>query len=244
MSFFKGPTIVRESLELALDAASLRSYPGSGTTWYDISGNGSHLTLNSASTWVSNGAASYMNFESGIAKYLPGGYLTTIPGTTSGTGTICIFSTVKAPDGDWKTLVRGTPADPDHQVIIYSNDGISLGMYDNDAGGFQDTGFDMNTLPNYTSQFNFMVWKFADISPYYQFYYNNNLSSPQATLTTSYAAFNSGFSCIGGYHDGSNSPTVFSQEFGKISVFLYYSKHLTTAELEQNYNALRGRFGL
>ncbi len=34
-----GPTIVRNGLVLALDAADKKSYPGSGTTWYDISGN-------------------------------------------------------------------------------------------------------------------------------------------------------------------------------------------------------------
>jgi hypothetical protein len=33
-----GPTIVRNGLILALDAADKKSYPGSGTTWYDISG--------------------------------------------------------------------------------------------------------------------------------------------------------------------------------------------------------------
>jgi hypothetical protein len=45
MGFFRGPNIVRDGLVLALDAASPRSYPGSGTTWYDLSGNGNNGTL-------------------------------------------------------------------------------------------------------------------------------------------------------------------------------------------------------
>lgn len=39
-----GPTIVRDGLALALDAADKKSYPGSGTTWYDISGNNKTAT--------------------------------------------------------------------------------------------------------------------------------------------------------------------------------------------------------
>lgn len=40
MGFSRGPSIVTDGLVLALDAANEKSYPGSGTTWFDISGNG------------------------------------------------------------------------------------------------------------------------------------------------------------------------------------------------------------
>ena len=36
---FTGPNIVRDSLSLAVDVSSTRSYPGSGTKWYDLSSN-------------------------------------------------------------------------------------------------------------------------------------------------------------------------------------------------------------
>lgn len=42
---YTGPNIVKSNLVLCLDAASPRSYPGSGTTWFDVSGNGNHFTL-------------------------------------------------------------------------------------------------------------------------------------------------------------------------------------------------------
>ena len=38
------PKIITEGLVLALDAANKKSYPGSGTTWFDLSGNGNHGT--------------------------------------------------------------------------------------------------------------------------------------------------------------------------------------------------------
>ena len=45
MGFYRGPKIVTDGLTLALDSQSPRSYPGTGTTWYDLSGNNNHGTL-------------------------------------------------------------------------------------------------------------------------------------------------------------------------------------------------------
>lgn len=45
MGFSRGPKIVTDGLVLYLDAANQKSYPGSGTTWSDVSGNGNHGTL-------------------------------------------------------------------------------------------------------------------------------------------------------------------------------------------------------
>jgi len=39
------PKIVTDGLVLCLDAANPKSYPGSGNTWYDLSGNGNDGTL-------------------------------------------------------------------------------------------------------------------------------------------------------------------------------------------------------
>lgn len=48
MSFFHSPNIVTNGLVMAVDAANPKSYPGSGTTWYDVSGNGHNLNLGSS----------------------------------------------------------------------------------------------------------------------------------------------------------------------------------------------------
>lgn len=45
MAFGNGPSIVTNGLVLSLDAADRNSYPGSGTTWFDLSGNGNNFTL-------------------------------------------------------------------------------------------------------------------------------------------------------------------------------------------------------
>ena len=40
-----GPKLVTKGLVLALDAADPNSYPGSGTTWSDLTGNNLDATL-------------------------------------------------------------------------------------------------------------------------------------------------------------------------------------------------------
>jgi hypothetical protein len=45
MAISGGPDIIQDGLVLSLDAADRNSYPGSGTTWFDLSGNGNNFTL-------------------------------------------------------------------------------------------------------------------------------------------------------------------------------------------------------
>lgn len=54
MAFNYSPKIVTNGLQIALDAKNPKSYPGSGTTWYDLSGNGRNFTWNTAN-WNSQG---------------------------------------------------------------------------------------------------------------------------------------------------------------------------------------------
>ena len=48
MGAFGGPDIITDGLVLALDAGSERSYPGTGTSWYDLSGNNFDFTIDVA----------------------------------------------------------------------------------------------------------------------------------------------------------------------------------------------------
>ena len=47
MGAFGGPNIITDGLVLSLDAGSTRSYPGTGTTWSDLSGNNHDFTIDS-----------------------------------------------------------------------------------------------------------------------------------------------------------------------------------------------------
>ena len=42
MAFRYSPRVVTDGLVFAVDAGNVKSYPGSGTVWYDLSGNGNN----------------------------------------------------------------------------------------------------------------------------------------------------------------------------------------------------------
>ena len=54
---------VRDNLILELDAGNLSSYPGSGTTWYDLSGNNLNGTLTNGPTYSFSDSASSIVFD-------------------------------------------------------------------------------------------------------------------------------------------------------------------------------------
>lgn len=60
MAFNNGPRITTNGLMLCLDALDRNSYPGTGTTWFDVSGNGYNATLTNGPTWNSAG---YFTFD-------------------------------------------------------------------------------------------------------------------------------------------------------------------------------------
>ena len=69
MSVNYNSSIVTSGLVLALDAANPRSYPGSGTTWTDISATGNNGTLQASPTYTS-GISGYFNFTAASLQYV------------------------------------------------------------------------------------------------------------------------------------------------------------------------------
>jgi len=65
---YTGPNIITDGLVLALDAANPRSYPGTGTSWNDLSGNGNNGTLVNGPTFNSDNNGSIV-FD-GVDDYI------------------------------------------------------------------------------------------------------------------------------------------------------------------------------
>ena len=67
MGLAHSPRIVTEGLVLALDAGNTKSYPGSGTTWTDLSGKGNNGSLTSMNGNNYNSAnGGYLDFDGSI----------------------------------------------------------------------------------------------------------------------------------------------------------------------------------
>ena len=116
--------IVYDNLFIHLDAGNPISYPGSGNTWYDLSGNCNNFNVLSTA-WNSNGYFVF-NGNYGYAKKSSDINL-------SGDVTYCVLTLPLNNTSNWRTLTRSYNAD--HQVII--NQGAwDIGTYDNDVAGF------------------------------------------------------------------------------------------------------------
>ena len=72
MSTGYNPSIVTDSLIFCLDAANTKSYPGSGTTWSDLSGQSNNATINGSTYNSENGG--YFDFDgtNDYATFNPG----------------------------------------------------------------------------------------------------------------------------------------------------------------------------
>ena len=64
-----GPKIVKDDLKVYLYAVDNTSYPGSGTTWKYLSGNGYDATLSAAGIGTVSSSLNTMAFKSGDADF-------------------------------------------------------------------------------------------------------------------------------------------------------------------------------
>ena len=233
------PYVVTDGLEIMLDSDNLNSYDGNGTVWRDISGNNYDFNIN-ASGFRTVGGIKHMDAEGSYGAPIRvnnnGGYnVPTYPNATAQ-----VFSTILNSTATWRTLLRGYVND--HPVLIRSG-ANDLGYYENGGANFVDSGFNVNSIPSYTTQFNFLNFHFANSSPFWEFSYN--AESIQAQITSSSASYQNGFyvvgkSAAGPTHDAAGG----GQWWGKIGIFLYYNRKLTEAEKLQNYNAFAPRYNL
>ena len=226
-------------LQLYLDASNA----GQGKTiWVDRSPNNYNFTNNSGALRYDGGIA-HMNFEGsyGAAKRLVTSALTNIPSFT--TSTFIMFSTILNSTTAQRTLLRGSGTTADYSIAIQTGTNI-LGMFDAGTNAFISAGFDVSTIPNYTSRFNMLVWKFSTTSPYYQFKYNS--SSTWYTITNANAIINSGFACIGANPNNTTGTATANslQYWGKVALALYYNSHLSDGTIAEIYNFYKQRFGL
>jgi len=80
MGFYDGPSIVTNGLVLSLDSADKNSYAGSGTTWRDLSVNGTNGTIVAAPTF-NNAYGGYFTFN-GSTQYINNGNILNPTATT------------------------------------------------------------------------------------------------------------------------------------------------------------------
>ena len=231
MGFYRGPNVVTDGLVLALDAANPTSYPGSGTTWRDLSGNNNSGSLVNGPTFNSVNGGSIVFDGSND-------YVEISPVNASSQFTLNFWI---------KCIQTGSVGNTSYSGIINKFNGIA------------------NQRNRFLLESNFRRFYFqtiiggvsSDIFSNLFSSIQNQISMCSLTYNGSLVTFylnanNVGSSSLSGILDSSTSkPTIGwgadSADYyfnGNIYISQIYNQALSATEVLQNYNAMRGRFGI
>jgi hypothetical protein len=221
MASLGGPNIVTSGLVLSLDAANVKSYPGSGTTWTDLSGNGNNGTLTNSPTFSSaNGGIFTFN---GTNQFINCGNNSSIQITV---GTISAWVRTTTPGASFRSIIAKQSA-----WGLFFNDGI-LVTYDWGNAQTRTTGLNIaNGIWNHTA----MTFTQTVGTP------SNNAIiylNGASVLTTTIKHSN--------HNVNLQIAEANANQFlnGNIASAQIYNRALSAAEVAQNYNATKSRFNL
>jgi hypothetical protein len=235
--------IVRTGLVLDLDAAQPLSYKGTGTTWTDLSGNNKNATLvgDQISYLNDNGGVFSCN---GIGGSDPDYF--SLPNTSLILGanfTIEVwnyYNLVSQPSADpWSSGLYTNSAESDWSAGAGNNNGLIFGynsiVYRNTFGS--EIQVDYSSAP--TTQ----VWHqhVLVVNSGTGTVYVDKVQVATLSNTRTYTQSNGTL----GIAVSDKLGSAYRGEYrGYISSVKVYNKSLTAAEVSQNYNALKHRFGL
>jgi hypothetical protein len=213
---FEYPNIVTDGLVLNLDAGFVGSYPTINTTWYDLSGNASNGTLINGPTFNSANSGSIV-FD-GVNDYAS----TTISYSTTVSINLWIYPITGPGVFQYGDGSVGLPI----CLLDYTN--TNLKVYVND---YYTTYSSVLTL----NQWNNICLTLNPSIPQYTLYINNSLIGTGNIQNT--PPTQTGIVILGDHNFTSNGNS-------RIASAQIYNRSLTAAEVLQNYNAQKGRFGL
>ncbi len=220
--------IVRFGLIMELDAGNIYSYAGTGTTWYDVSGNNYNGTLIGSPSYTSNNNGGII-FDSN-AKY---GTLPT-SGLAFGTGQFAIevwvYSTAAVTNN---VIYASQSSNVAGFVALYYPSGLGFALTDFNSVGVRTTTTHQTAVSQNTW---YHVVGVRNASNQYIVYVNGVASTTNATATTSLTT--------AAPQIASNPATTGERFTGTIASLRLYTKSLSDSEVLQNYNATKGRFGL
>ena len=225
-------TLVSSGLQLYLDAAVSASYAGSGTTWYDLSGQNNNVVMQNS------GNISYTSSGGGYFTLSSNGYFnkattTGIP-TGSSAYTMCVW--VQWPTGTWPSnagplggmigIGNAATNNQTNQFRTNNTNGLMNYWYANDLTA-------TSTLSPASQWFNAVAqWDGTTR----KIWVNGTQIASDATsgLNVTSSLLQVGATNTGGIENLR----------GTIGQALIYNRALTSTEIQANYTAIRTRYGV
>jgi hypothetical protein len=212
--------IITDGLVLWLDAGNPASYPGSGTTWFDLSGFGNNGTLFNGVGYNSDNGGSLVfdGVDNGITL---GKIITTTAFTVS------TYINQQSDLDESNFLSQDIGGDPG-RLLLHRLDTGKLRFFIGGSGLLSNSVLDIGVWYNTT---------FSRSSDGTAKIFLNGNEDAAGTLFTNTITDTSTF--IGYF------PRIPSRSFpGKISQVSIYNRALTASEIQQNFIATRSRFGI
>jgi len=234
MALAHSPKIITDGLVLCLDAGNTKSYPGSGTTWTDLSGNGNNGTLNNmdgVNLDSANGGNLTFDATNEFVRVLDNDSL------DFGTGDFTVslwFKRSTNETGNLRLISKGASTDNAN----VENAGFAF--YGSDSGlalTVNATATRTGPAPNISISLD--TWTNAILVMERGVNMRSYKNAVPIGTNTAPAGSVSGTSnlIIGAHADGAG--LYWS---GNIAQVFIYNKALTAQEIQQNYNALKGRY--
>jgi hypothetical protein len=232
--------IITRGLVLHLDASALESYPSSGTSWFDISGNNNHGTLTNGPTFSSSNQG-YIIFD-GTNDYV------TTTDVNHGTSEFTLEAWVYFNSLNSSNTIIKKNTDNDFWPVFslsVGNDGVLSGYYSSQIYGQCLEGALSSSGLISTGQWYHLCFSKGSAGYTTMKLHRNSISQSWTNLLYG--------SHINNVCDSSR-PVVIGINYdypnfihplnGRIPVARLYNRQLSDAEISQNYNTQKSRFGL
>ena len=229
--FAHSPKIVTDGLVLALDAGNTKSYVSGSTTWFDKSGYGYNSTLVNGPTFSTGSLGSIM-FD-GVDDYV------LIAGPNS--GPLSMIGTGNFTINVWASNTGGA-----NYRWFLSNwliTGVHMGMNSASSqfGGYFGDNEELRSdysIPSDGSWHFYTATRTSGTIKYFVDGIERTIVVGNPTNKTN--SLSSGTNT----RIGTRGDAISQQWLGNVGIEQIYNKALTQAEITQNFNALRGRFGI
>ena len=228
------PSIVTSNLLSHLDSDVYSSYIGSGTTFSDLSGNGNYFQLTNSPTFASTEPKTFN--LSGASQYFL--YYVSIGAPTGNTGlalpsanswTCAFWFRTSVTNSNRNSLLSHMGSGPVYALMGVSNSVLIYYHYDGNNGGWLTKSATTNVADN-----NWHNAVFVNTNNTMTIYLNGVLEK---------SSFDSTVSGPNNYVNGLGGSWKSGFFTGSISNFMYYNTNLSAAQVLQNYNATKFKFG-
>lgn len=234
---FQAPAVVTSGLVLLLDAANPASYPGTGTTWADLSTSGNIGTFIGATSYSSSdGGTILFNGNSSSNDYVSVANNASLNLTTAGSISIWIKPNTLTQLGLTNLISRTINGDTNGQsYYIYWSGGNITGIIQN-GGVYKSISTPIPTSLGWNNYV--FTWGNGYLN-----LYKNGVSVSTPVVSSISAQILTTTVNIGGYVFGGagGNANTFN---GKIPIVSIYNRWLTPAEVLTNFNEVKSRFGL